>query len=75
MRFLTPVTVTTLSSHRIVAPFGAAGGAPGAVGVNWAVLPDGTRRDLPGNAEIDLPAGSLFGMETPGGGGWGKPRG
>ncbi len=74
MRFLTAVTVTTLSSHRIVPPFGVSGGAPGAVGINWAVLPDGTRRDLPGNAEIDLPAGSLFGMETPGGGGWGKPR-
>ncbi len=72
MRFLKPVTVTTLCSHRIVPPFGAEGGAPGAVGRNWAELPDGTVRDLVGNDEIDLPAGSVFGMQTPGGGGWGR---
>ena len=71
MRFLTPVTVTTLSSHRVIAPFGVAGGSPGAVGRNWAELPDGTRVELAGNAEIDLTAGAVFGMETPGGGGWG----
>ena len=75
MRFLEALTVTTLSSHRIIPPFGAAGGDPGAVGRNWAELPDGTRRDLPGNAEIDLAAGSVFVMETPGGGGWGKVGG
>ncbi|SEK77710.1 5-oxoprolinase (ATP-hydrolysing) [Roseovarius nanhaiticus] len=71
MRFLEPVTVTTLCSHRSVPPFGAAGGAPGKVGVNWAELPDGTRRDLKGCDEIELQAGALFCMETPGGGGWG----
>src|SRR6056297_1396505 len=75
MRFLAPVTVTTLCSHRIVPPFGVDGGAPGAVGENWAVLPDGTRRDLQGNDEIDLPAGAAFCMATPGGGGWGPPSG
>ncbi len=72
LRFLSPVTVTTLSSHRIVPPFGGNGGEPGAVGRNWAELPDGSRVDLPGNAEIDLPVGAVFVMETPGGGGWGK---
>ena len=71
MQFLTPVTVTTLSSHRIIPPFGGAGGSPGAVGRNWAELPDGSRHDLPGNAEIDLGPGAVFVMETPGGGGWG----
>jgi 5-oxoprolinase (ATP-hydrolysing) len=73
MRFLAPVTVTTLSSHRVIPPFGSHGGEPGAVGRNWAELPDGTRVDLPGNSEIDLPAGAVFVMETPGGGGWGAP--
>ena len=73
MTFLEPVTVTTLCSHRVVPPFGVAGGGAGAVGRNWAVLPDGTRRDLQGNDEIDLPAGGTFFLETPGGGGWGKP--
>ena len=75
MRFLEGLTVTTLSSHRIIPPFGGTGGDPGAVGRTWAEMPDGTRHDLPGNAEIDLPAGSVFVMETPGGGGWGKPGG
>eukprot|EP00095_Tigriopus_kingsejongensis_P005409 snap_masked-scaffold10814_size2126-processed-gene-0.0 protein:Tk05409 transcript:snap_masked-scaffold10814_size2126-processed-gene-0.0-mRNA-1 annotation:"5-oxoprolinase" len=71
MRFLEPVTVTTLCSHRRIAPFGVDGGQAGAVGVNAAVLPDGTRRPLKGNDEIDLPAGGVFEMLTPGGGGWG----
>jgi 5-oxoprolinase (ATP-hydrolysing) len=70
MWFEVPVTVTTLCSHRTVPPFGVDGGDPGAVGVNWAELPDGTRVDLKGNDEIDLPAGGVFGMATPGGGGW-----
>ncbi|SDF54116.1 5-oxoprolinase (ATP-hydrolysing) [Celeribacter baekdonensis] len=71
MQFLEPVTVTTLSSHRVIPPFGVAGGAPGQVGRNWAELPDGTRVDLQGNDEIDLPEGGIFVMETPGGGGFG----
>ena len=71
LRFLEPVTVTVLTSHRQVPPFGVAGGAPGAVGRNWAEMPDGTEVPLAGNDEIELPAGAVFGMETPGGGGWG----
>ncbi|SMX43408.1 hydantoinase B/oxoprolinase family protein [Octadecabacter ascidiaceicola] len=73
MTFLEPVTVTTLCSHRVVQPFGVGGGENGAAGRNWAVMPDGTRHDLRGNDEIDLPAGGAFYLETPGGGGWGKP--
>ena len=72
MTFLVPTTVTTLCSHRVVPPFGAKGGAEGMVGENAVMLPDGTRRVLRGNDEIELPAGSVFEMRTPGGGGWGK---
>jgi len=71
MTFLAPVTVTTLCSHRIVPPFGVDGGDVGKCGLNWAEFPDGTRREMAGNDEIDLPIGAVFGMETPGGGGWG----
>ena len=74
LRFLTPVTVTTLSSHREIPPFGVDGGGSGAVGVNAAELPDGTRVPLSGNDEIDLPDGGLFEMLTPGGGGWGAAK-
>ncbi|SFP76590.1 5-oxoprolinase (ATP-hydrolysing) [Tranquillimonas alkanivorans] len=72
MRFLEPVTVTVLSGHRRIPPFGVDGGAPGAVGRNRAELPDGQVVELGGNDEIELPGGGVFVMETPGGGGWGR---
>jgi 5-oxoprolinase (ATP-hydrolysing) len=72
LRFLEPVTVTTLCGSRKVAPFGVDGGGPGAVGENLVHWPDGRIERLEGNDERDLPAGALFEMRTPGGGGWGK---
>jgi 5-oxoprolinase (ATP-hydrolysing) len=55
----------------VIAPFGAAGGAPGAVGENRVIWPDGRTEKLKGNEERTLPAGAVFEMLTPGGGGWG----
>ncbi len=72
LRFLSPVTVTVLCGHRQIPPFACAGGTPGQTGQNWAELPDGTRINQGGNDEIDLPAGAIYGMKTPGGGGWGS---
>jgi len=74
MRFLEPVTVTTLCSHRVIPPFGVDGGQPGSVGENRAVMPDGKTVELNGNDEIELPVGAVFEMRTPGGGGWGKSQ-
>jgi 5-oxoprolinase (ATP-hydrolysing) len=71
LRFLEGVTVTTLCSGRIVPPFGGAGGGPGALGENRVIWPDGRVEILKGNDERDLPAGAVFEMRTPGGGGWG----
>ena len=71
LRFLAPVTVTTLCGSRKVGPFGAEGGGPGAVGENLVHWPDGQTERLFGNDERDLPAGAVFEMRTPGGGGWG----
>ncbi len=71
LRFLDDVTVTVLTGHRVIPPFGGNGGAPGQVGRNWAELPGGEIREMASNDEIDLPAGAVFGMDTPGGGGWG----
>ncbi|MBM9594393.1 hydantoinase B/oxoprolinase family protein [Roseitranquillus sediminis] len=71
VRFLAPVTVTTLSSHREVPPPGAHGGEPGACGENTVLRADGAREVMPGNSESQLEAGDAFEMLTPGGGGWG----
>lgn len=70
IQFLEPVTVTTLSSHRVVPPSGRLGGGNGAVGVNTVIRNNGTRHVLNGNDECELSVGDSFEMLTPGGGGW-----
>jgi 5-oxoprolinase (ATP-hydrolysing) len=72
LRFLEPVTVTTLCGSRRIAPFGVQGGRPGATGENLVHWPDGRVEALKGNDERNLPAGAMFEMRTPGGGGWGR---
>ena len=74
LRFLAPVTVTTLCGSRRVAPFGGEGGGPGAVGENLVHWPDGRVERLQGNDERELPEGAVFEMLTPGGGGWGQAQ-
>jgi 5-oxoprolinase (ATP-hydrolysing) len=71
LRFLEPVTVTTLCGSRRIAPFGMAGASAGALGENLVIWPDGREERLAGNDERDLPVGAVFEMRTPGGGGWG----
>ncbi len=73
LRFLEPMTATVLSSHRIVPPPGAEGGAPGSVGENAVERADGTVEPLRGNDRAELAAGDVFVMRTPGGGGYGAP--
>ncbi len=73
LRFLEPMTAAILSSHRKVAPFGVAGGRPGALGRNWVERADGTREDLTGTDTAEMGAGDVFVVETPGGGGYGAP--
>ena len=72
IEFLEPVTVTTLSSHRITQPFGKNGGGNGAVGKNSVLRLDGSSEKLLGNDESQLAPGDIFMMQTPGGGGWGS---
>ena len=74
LRFLEDVKVTTLSSHRVVPPFAGEGADPGQVGLDHVIRADGRREKQPGNTEVDLRAGDAFEIQTPGGGGWGKPR-
>jgi 5-oxoprolinase (ATP-hydrolysing) len=65
---LAPLSATILSERRRTAPFGLAGGAPGAVGRNTV---DGA--DVGGRATLELAPGQRLRIETPGGGGFGAP--
>ncbi|MFJ7333330.1 hydantoinase B/oxoprolinase family protein [Streptomyces sp. NPDC101116] len=73
IRFLEPMTVSTLSQHRRVAPYGMAGGEPGALGANRVEHTDGTVTELGGSDSADLVTGDVLVIETPGGGGYGPP--
>jgi 5-oxoprolinase (ATP-hydrolysing) len=68
IEFLAPVDVSLLSERRVRAPFGLAGGQPGAPGRNTL---DG--RDLGGKAHVSVRPGQCLVVETPGGGGHGRP--
>ena len=71
LRFRQPMTVTTLTGHRRVAAFGMAGGHPGALGRHWIEHPDGTVTPMRGCDSVQVEAGDVFVIETPGGGGYG----
>jgi 5-oxoprolinase (ATP-hydrolysing) len=72
LRFGQPMTVTTLTGHRRVPAFGLAGGSPGALGRHWIERADGTVTAMAGCDSVDVAAGDVFVIETPGGGGYGK---
>lgn len=74
MRFLEPLTAAILSNHRRTAPFGVAGGSEGAIGVNRVERADGRVEQLGATAEVEMSAGDVFVIETPGGGGFGAKR-
>nr|WP_315393392.1 hydantoinase B/oxoprolinase family protein [uncultured Duganella sp.] len=71
VRFLEPMTAAILSNNRIHAPFGMAGGAPGALGRNTVLRADGTVEALGHIGKVAMGAGDVFVIETPGGGGYG----
>ncbi|MCH2136155.1 MAG: hydantoinase B/oxoprolinase family protein [Phycisphaerales bacterium] len=66
-----PLRVSLLSSRRLIASPGLAGGAAGQCGRQWRVLPDGSVEPLEGRCVIDVEVGERLVIETPGGGGWG----
>jgi len=69
VELLTDAEVTILSERRRIPPYGLAGGLPGAVGRN---LING--KPVGGKFSGRLPKGTVIRIETPGGGGWGKPQ-
>jgi 5-oxoprolinase (ATP-hydrolysing) len=73
LRFNEPMTVSTLTGHRRVPAFGLAGGEPGALGRHWIEHPDGTVTPMRGCDSARVEPGDVFVIETPGGGGYGRP--
>jgi len=71
VRFRAPMRANILSNHRVVAPFGLAGGGDGAVGANRVERADGRVEVLGATASVELAAGDVVVIETPGGGGYG----
>ena len=73
LRFREPMTVSTLSGHRRVPPYGMAGGEPGAVGRNYVERADGSVTALGGADSTEVGVDDVLVIETPGGGGYGPP--
>jgi len=67
--FLAPTQVTLLTERRRHAPWGLAGGEPGAPGENHL-----NGKPLPGKACLSVATGDRLTIFTPGGGGHGKER-
>ena len=72
IRFLERMELTVLSQHRIVAPYGMAGGEPGRCGRNWVERADGVVHEMSGQDHCPVEPGDVFVLQTPSGGGYGR---
>jgi 5-oxoprolinase (ATP-hydrolysing) len=71
VRFLEPMTASILSNGRHAGAFGVAGGSAGSPGINRVERADGGELALDHIASVEVAAGDVFVIETPGGGGCG----
>ncbi len=65
--------VTLLSERRTRGPWGLSGGKDGAPGKAFVVRQNGSTQELPGKFNVRLRKGERIRIESPGGGGWGRP--
>jgi N-methylhydantoinase B len=73
-RCLTPRTSLIVRSDRgRHAPYGLAGGLPGATASNVVLHPDGTATPLPAMFSTTIEVGDVYVHRMAGGGGWGDP--
>ncbi|MBL8154724.1 MAG: hydantoinase B/oxoprolinase family protein [Anaerolineae bacterium] len=72
--FRVPATVTVNSERRLRAPYGLQGGEPGRTGINRLIRADGRSEVFGGKFTVIVQPGDVLVIETPGGGGWGRPE-
>ncbi len=75
LELLAAARVTLITERRARGPYGLAGGEPGGPGENRVRVGAGARssRALPAKVQVDLPAGAVVTVVSPGGGGFGTP--
>ena len=74
IRFREPMTVAILANSRRIAPFGMDGGHPGKVG-RTTIARAGQRFESFGScAKMEVQCDDVIIVETPGGGGFGRPK-
>jgi N-methylhydantoinase B/oxoprolinase/acetone carboxylase alpha subunit len=71
--FLTRADVTILSDRRERGPYGLSGGSAGARGKN-TLLRGKSSTAIPGKARFEVQPHNVLRSESPGGGGYGKPK-
>ncbi len=69
LEFLAAMRVSVVSERRRVAPYGMRGGGSGAPGMNLL-----NSKPLRHRVSVEVSPGDVLRIETPGGGGWGRPR-
>lgn len=72
IEFRRPVVVSILSERRVHAPRGLKGGRDGARGANYLITKDKRKVYLGGKNTVEVQAGEILQILTPGGGGWGS---
>lgn len=75
IKFLKPMTVSVLSNHRQIPPYGMQGGANGKTGEHGKQTKANANIEwLSSTFSKEFHAGDTLLMHTPGGGGYGKPK-
>lgn len=71
LEFLRPFSVSVLTQHRKVPPYGLEGGGDGAVGRQRVIRASGDELELKPVDGVEVEPGDRIVLETPGGGGYG----
>ncbi|NBB76733.1 MAG: hypothetical protein GVY02_05080 [Bacteroidetes bacterium] len=74
MKFTEPVSLSVLTQHRKIEPYGLNGGKNGTCGLQKVIRKYSSMKKLSWRDGADLKSGDTFILETPGGGGFGKTR-